>query len=61
LVQTPPLPHCEVCVIVTVRNEEELLEGCLNALAYQVDFKGNPFNLDRYEVILFANNLPITQ
>jgi hypothetical protein len=33
LVETPPLPQCEVCVILPVRNEAELLESCLNALA----------------------------
>ena len=42
LVQTPPSSQCEVCVIVPVRNEAELLEGCLKALASQVDLKGKP-------------------
>jgi hypothetical protein len=31
LVQTPPLPQCELCVIVPVHNEAELLGICLNA------------------------------
>jgi Glycosyl transferase family 2 len=56
LVKTCPLPQCEVCVIVPVRNEAKLLEACLNALAYQVDFKGQPIDPNRYEVILLANN-----
>ncbi len=56
LVQSLPLPECEVCVIVPVRNEAELLEGCLTALANQVDLQGQPLDLRRYEVILLANN-----
>ncbi len=56
LVQTPPSPQCEVCVVVPVRNEEELLEGCLKALADQVDLNGRDLDLNRYEVILLANN-----
>jgi hypothetical protein len=56
LIDTLPLPQCEVCVIIPVQNEEELLEGCLNALAYQVDLEGKPLNPARYEAILLANN-----
>lgn len=56
LVQTPPLPQCEVCVILPVRNEAEILEQTLAALAHQVDLNGHPLSADRYEVILFANN-----
>jgi Glycosyltransferase like family 2 len=56
LIQTRPLLQCEVCVIVPVRNEAELLEGCLNALAYQIDFQGQTLDFKRYEVILFINN-----
>ena len=56
LIQSPPLPQCEVCVIVPVRNEEELLESCLIALANQVDLQGRSLAFNRYEVILLANN-----
>jgi glycosyltransferase involved in cell wall biosynthesis len=56
LIQTPPLPQCEVCVIVPVRDEAELLEACLNALAHQVDLNGKPLTWNRYEVVLLANN-----
>ncbi len=56
LVQTPPLSQCEVCVIVPVRNEAELLEGCLQALASQIDLEGKPLDFNRYEVIVLANN-----
>ena len=56
LVQTPPLPACEVCVIVPVRNEAERLESTLAALAHQVDLNGHSLRSDRYEVILLANN-----
>jgi len=56
LVQTPPLPQCEICVIVPVRNEADRLENTLAALAHQKDLDGCPFNSNRYEVILLANN-----
>ncbi|MBW4521919.1 MAG: glycosyltransferase [Scytolyngbya sp. HA4215-MV1] len=56
LVQVPPLPQCEVCVIVPVRNEAETLEQTLTALASQVELDEQRFHPDRYEVILFANN-----
>jgi hypothetical protein len=56
LVQTSPLPQCEVCVIVPVRNEAERLESTLVALAHQVDLNGQPLRSDHYEVIVLANN-----
>jgi len=56
LVLTPPLPQCEVCIIVPVRDEAENLETTLTALAYQTDLKGRPFDPRRYEIILLANN-----
>ncbi|MBW4474888.1 MAG: glycosyltransferase [Stenomitos rutilans HA7619-LM2] len=56
LVQCPPSPQCEVCVIVPVRNEAEMLESTLAALTHQVDLEGRPFDSSRYEVILLANN-----
>lgn len=56
LVQTPASPHCEICVIVPVRNEAEILETTLTALAYQTDLEGRLFDPRRYEIILLANN-----
>lgn len=56
LVQAPPSPSCEVCVIVPVRNEAENLESTLTALANQIDLEGQPLNLNRYEIVLLANN-----
>lgn len=56
LVQAPLSPQCEVCVILPVRNEAELLEACLNALAHQTDLNATPLDFSRYEVILLANN-----
>lgn len=52
----PPLPQCRVCVIVPVRNEAEVLEASLVALAHQLDLKGCPLDPTQYEIILFANN-----
>lgn len=56
LVRTPPLPQCQVCVIVPVRNEAELLKRTLTALTNQVDLQGHPLESSRYEIILLANN-----
>lgn len=56
LVETPPSPQCEVCVIVPVRNEAESLESTLMALADQIDLAGSPLNPNLYEIILLANN-----
>ena len=56
LVQTPPLPQCEVCVIVPVRNEADSLVDTLTALANQTDWKGQRLDPTSYEVILLANN-----
>lgn len=56
LVLIPPLPQCEVCVIVPVRNEAQTLEATLSALTYQIDLEGNRLDWKGYEVILLANN-----
>ncbi|WP_445629537.1 glycosyltransferase family A protein [Nostoc sp. DSM 114167] len=56
LVQIPPSPHCEVCVIVPVRNEAQMLAATLTALIHQVDLQGQLLDPRRYEIILFANN-----
>jgi Glycosyl transferase family 2 len=56
LVRSVPLPQCEICVIVPVRNETQLLPACLKALAEQTDLEGQALDFNRYEVILLANN-----
>lgn len=56
MVETPPLQQCKVCVIVPVRNEAEILESTLQALANQVDLNGRRIDPNCYEVIVFANN-----
>lgn len=56
LVQIPPSPHCEVCVIVPVRNEAQTLAATLTALIHQVDLEGQLLDPRRYEIILLANN-----
>lgn len=56
LVETPPLPQCNVCVVVPVRNEADLIESTLSALAHQVDLTGRSLDPTCYEVILLANN-----
>ncbi len=56
LVQKAPSPHCEVCVIVPVRNEAQMLPATLAALAHQVDLEGQRLDPRRYEIILLCNN-----
>ncbi|GAC1498743.1 MAG: glycosyltransferase [Chamaesiphon sp.] len=56
LVKTPPLPQCEMCAIIPVRNEADRLESTLTALTHQVDLEDRPLDSTRYEVILLANN-----
>ena len=56
LVKIPPLPQCNTCVIVPVRDEAETIESTLFALVHQVDFQGRPLDLNSYEVIVLANN-----
>lgn len=56
LVETLPLPQCEISVIVPARNEAETLSATLSALAHQVDFEGQRLDLRRYEIILLLNN-----
>ena len=56
LVQTPPRPQCEVCVVVPVRNESEILQNTLIALNQQIDLEDRPLEPERYEIILLANN-----
>ncbi len=56
LVTTPPATSCQVCVVVPVRDEAQLLWGTLQALACQVDPAGRPFERSRYEILVLANN-----
>ncbi len=56
LVKTPPLPQCNTCVIIPVRDEAETIESTLFSLVHQVDLLGNPLDADSYEVIVLANN-----
>jgi Glycosyl transferase family 2 len=56
LVTTLPIAECEVCVIVPVRDEAELLNDCLSALCHQVDGQRQRLNPRQYEVIVLANN-----
>lgn len=56
LVLTPPLPNCEVCVIIPIRDEAETLVETLSALATQIDLKGERLEPDCHEIILLVNN-----
>lgn len=56
LVKTRPLPQCNTCVIIPVRDEAETIESTLFALVNQVDLEGRPLDPNSYEVIVLANN-----
>ncbi|MGL5805142.1 MAG: glycosyltransferase [Xenococcaceae cyanobacterium] len=56
LVSKPPLLSCEICAIVPARNEAENIEATLQALRDQIDLEGKPFDKNRYEIIVLANN-----
>lgn len=56
LIGADPLPQCEICVIVPVRNEAEHLEAALTALMNQIDLQGQRLDPNRYEVVLLINN-----
>ena len=52
----PPLASCRVSVVIPVRNEAENLPAVIQALANQVDGKGNLLASNSYEILLLANN-----
>ncbi len=56
LIAVPPLPDCELCVVIPVHNEEASIVRTLTSLATQVDLTGEPFECNRYEVLVLANN-----
>lgn len=56
LVFKPPSPHCQVCVIIPVRDEAKHLTATLEALAYQMHCSGQPLDRACYEIIVLANN-----
>jgi glycosyltransferase involved in cell wall biosynthesis len=56
LIGVPPLPQCEVCVIVPVKDEAQTLPTTLAALANQTCLNGQPLNSHTYEIIILANN-----
>lgn len=56
LVCAAPTERCESCVIVPVRDEAELLEQTLAALAGQCTPTGVPLDPRSYEIIVLANN-----
>jgi hypothetical protein len=56
LISVPPLPQCEVSVIVPVKDEAQTLVATLTALANQTDLNGQPLNPIAYEIIVLANN-----
>ena len=56
LVAAPPLPDCELCVVIPVYNEEAGIRRTLAALAAQVDLLGEPLDRNRYEILVLANN-----
>ncbi len=47
---------CSACVVVPARDEEGLLDSCLDALLHQETLQGAPLSHRTYEVLLLLNN-----
>ncbi len=56
LIGVPPLPQCEVSVIVPAKDEAQTIVTTLTALANQTCLDGQPLNPRTYEIIVLANN-----
>ncbi len=56
LLAVPPLPQCEVSVIVPVKDEAKTLATTLTAFANQTCLNGRSLNPLSYEIIVLANN-----
>jgi len=56
LVDIPPHPNCNICIIIPVRNEVDHICATLSALNQQVDLQGKRLDPTTYEVIVLANN-----
>ncbi|MBE9060879.1 glycosyltransferase family 2 protein [cf. Phormidesmis sp. LEGE 11477] len=56
LTSSPPLADCRVSVIIPVRNEAENLPAVIQALANQVDSRGDVLSPNSYETLVLANN-----
>ncbi len=56
LVGVPPLPQCQVSVIVPAKDEAQTIVATLTALANQTCLDGQPLNPLTYEIIVLANN-----
>jgi Glycosyl transferase family 2 len=52
----PPLPQCEVSVIIPVKDEAQTLSHTLTAFANQICLNRQPLNPLSYEIIVLANN-----
>ena len=52
----PPLPQCEVSVIVPVKDEAQTIVHTLSAFANQTCLNGQPLDPLSYEIIVLANN-----
>jgi Glycosyl transferase family 2 len=56
LIGVPPLPQCQVSVIIPAKDEAQTISATLTALANQTDLNGQPLNPLTYEIIILANN-----
>jgi Glycosyltransferase like family 2 len=56
LISVPPLPQCQVSVIVPAKDEAQTMVATLIALANQTCLDGQPLNPRTYEIIVLANN-----
>jgi glycosyltransferase involved in cell wall biosynthesis len=55
-IAVPPLPQCEVSVIIPVKDEAQTIVPTLTAFANQTCLNGQPLDPLSYEIIVLANN-----
>lgn len=55
-IDEPLCSVCSICVVVPARDEADIIEDTLEALASQIDLTGWPLPRANYEIIVVANN-----
>ena len=54
--RTKPSSNLNICVIIPVKDEEDTIIQCLEALRLQKNRDNSPLNLNLFEVLILANN-----
>lgn len=49
-------PQVKICIIIPVKNEEAHIVKTLTAFLFQLDVFGAPFDFEKFEILILANN-----